>query len=87
MERYIVINFSNGYAGCREEKCIIFPEGITDDEINMYCSESLNEYADSYGWCCRGEGEDDYEEYLENCTFNWIEIKSEDIDVYKWNRY
>ena len=45
MKRYIIATRNNGYCGCDETECYIFPEGTTDKEIDKYIEEGM------YGYC------------------------------------
>ena len=46
--RYIVITLSNGYCGCDEEYCLMFPKEITDENITAYACELFNEYVENF---------------------------------------
>lgn len=90
--RYIVVEFSNGYAGCDSQEYLIFSDNTTDSEIDVYCSEMLYEYAETYSYVARGWGnnwtEEDEDLYYENCTFNWLEVDftRENINDTEWTR-
>ena len=71
--RYIIITLSNGYCGCDEEHCLIFPKGTSDGEISEYTEELLNDYSASYEYLAEYD-DDDIEMYYENCSFDWIEV-------------
>ena len=46
--RYVIITLSNGYYGCDEEHCLMFPKGTPDGEITEYAGELLNDSSSSY---------------------------------------
>ena len=46
--RYFIITLSNGYCGCDEEYCLMFPKETTDENITAYACELLNEYVENY---------------------------------------
>ena len=72
--RYIIITLSNGYYGCDEEHCLMFPKGTPDGEITEYAGELLNDYSSSYEYLAEYDDEEDSEMYYENCSFDWIEV-------------
>lgn len=71
--RYIIITLSNGYCGCDEEHCLMFPKGIPDDEISVYADELLNDYSASYEYLAE-DSDEDIEMFYEKCMFDWIEV-------------
>lgn len=71
--RYIIITLSNGYCGCDEEHCLMFPKGTPDGEISAYADELLNDYSASYEYLAE-DSDEDIEMFYENCTFDWIEV-------------
>lgn len=58
MKRYIIATRNNGYCGCDETECYIFPEGTTDKEIDKYIEEGMYDYAENYENSVRGYDED-----------------------------
>ena len=79
-EKKWTITFSNGYCGCDTEEEFIG----TYDEAVEFANEYLPDYAESYshaefGW--DGEYTDEeYEEYLENCSYEIEESEEEEDD-------
>ena len=74
--RYIIITLSNGYCGCDEEYCLMFPKEITDENITAYACELLNEYVEKYEWLVQC----DIPAFFENCTLDWVEVFEDDED-------
>lgn len=77
--RYIIVEYSNGYAGYDSQKYLCFTDTVKTQEINDYCSEELIEYAQLYEYIAISRSEekkisDKVKNYYENCTFNWYEI-------------
>ena len=77
--RYIVITLSNGYYGCDEEYCLMFPKETTDENITAYACELLNEYVGNYEYLAENDFED-MQAFFENCTLDWIEVFEGDDD-------
>lgn len=79
-EKKYIITFSNGYCGCDIEEEFTG----TYDEAVEFAKEYLPDYAESYvhaafGW--NGEyTEEEYEEYLEDCSFDIEEREDEEDD-------
>lgn len=71
--RYVIITLSNGYCGCDEEHCLIFPKYVSDSEISEYAEELLNDYSASYKYLAE-DSDEDIEMFYESCTFDWIEV-------------
>ena len=71
--RYIVITLSNGYCGCDEEHCLMFPKETPDSEISAYADELLNDYSASYEYLAE-DSDEDIEMFYKNCMFDWIEV-------------
>ena len=80
MEKEWVITFSNGFCGCDQEEVF---EG-TYEEAEGWASEYLPDYAESFAHCAFGwEGEyteEEYEDYLADCSFDIVEREEEDDD-------
>ena len=79
MKRYIIATRNNGYCGCDETECYIFPEGTTDKEIDKYIEEGMYDYAENY---VRGY-EDEAQEYYDNCCFDWRDASENEIEDYE----
>ena len=81
MKRYIIATRNNGYCGCDETECYIFPEGTTDKEIDEYIEEGMYDYAESYDedW----ENEDEAPEYYDDCCFDWCDASENEIEDYE----
>ena len=88
MKRYIIATRNNGYCGCDETECYIFPEGTTDKEIDKYIEEGMYDYAENYENSVRGydedwENEDEAQEYYDNCCFDWRDASENEIEDYE----
>lgn len=85
MKRYIIATRNNGYCGCDETECYIFPEGTTDREIDKYIEEGMYDYAENYEYLFEGdwESEDEAQEYYNNCYFDWHDASENDIEDYE----
>ena len=88
MKRYVIATRNNGFWGCDEIECYIFPEGTTDREIDKYIEEGMSDYAESYENSVRGcdedlENEDEAQEYCDNCCFDWYDASEEEIEGYE----
>lgn len=87
-ERYIIGTRSNGYCGCDVTEYLIFPENITDSEIDAYFVEGMYDYAQGYEYIAQGgwdedwESEEEEEMYYENCTYEWHEATEEEKEDY-----
>lgn len=88
MKRYIIATRNNGYCGCDETECYIFPEGTTDKEIDKYIEGGMYDYAENYENSVRGydedwENEDEAQEYYDNCCFDWRDASENEIEDYE----
>ena len=89
MKRYIIATRNNGYCGCDETECYIFPEGTTDKEIDKYIEEGMYDYAENYEYVAQGgwdedwENEDEAQEYYDNCYFDWHDASENEIEDYE----
>ena len=78
MEKKWKITFSNGYCGCDIEEEF---EGTYEEAVE-YANEYLHEYAEDYthiafGWD-EEYTEEEYDEYLENCSYDIEESEEEE---------
>ncbi len=83
--RYIKYHFENGYCGCDEDDVIAFNDDITNDQIDSYLYDDLQEYASGFENVAEGydyeegwESAEDEEFYYENCDYSWEEITKEE---------
>ena len=80
MEKNWTITFSNGYCGCDQEEEF---EGTYDKAVE-FANEYLHDYAENmshvaFGWD-EEYTEEEFEEYLENCSYDIKESEEEDND-------
>lgn len=77
-EKKWVITFSNGYCGCDVEEEFVG----TYDEAVEFANERLPEYAEDYTHIAFGWNEEyteeEYEDYLEDCSYDIEESEEED---------
>lgn len=85
MKRYIVATRNNGYCGCDDTECYIFPEGTTDKEIDNYIEAGMYDYAENYAYMFDKdwENEDEAQEYYNNCCFDWHDANEKDREDYE----
>ena len=78
MKNKWTITFSNGYCGCDIEEEF---EGTYEEAVD-FAIEHLPEYAEDYTHIAFGWNEEyteeEYEEYLENCSYDIEESEEED---------
>ena len=79
-EKKWIITFSNGYCGCDIEEEFMG----TYEEAVEFANEYLPEYAESYAYVAFGwqeeYTEEEYENYLEYCSYNIKESEEEEND-------
>ena len=79
-EKKWIITFSNGYYGCDIEEEFMG----TYEEAVEFANEYLPEYAESYAYVAFGwqeeYTEEEYENYLEYCSYNIKESEEEEND-------
>lgn len=80
MEKKWTITFSNGYCGCDIEQEI---EGTYEEAVD-FANEYLPEYAEDYahaafGWDAEYT-EEEYDDYLEDCSYDIEESEEEEDD-------
>lgn len=82
--KYVKAYFSNGYASCVTENIFEYPDTITEEEINIDLAVELDEYAENYAYCAFGwDGdytEEEYDDYLADCSIEWDFIDKDDIE-------
>lgn len=79
--RYIIVEYSNGDFRCDKQEYLAFQNNTTDEEIDQYCTEELNCYANTYRLMTNYNNhwiKEDDENYYSKCHFNWFEINPED---------
>lgn len=80
--RYIIVEYSNGYCGCDRQEYLAFQDYTTDEEIDQYCVEELNYYAETYKLVARNCDdhwtEEDDKNYYSGCSFDWFDINPKD---------
>lgn len=77
--KYVVCTYSCGYCGCDEEEAVIFPDDITEVEIDKYFLEGVAYYASDtesvIGSKEDYESEEEYdtaiEDFYADCTYEW----------------
>lgn len=82
--RYIIAEYSNGYANDDLQEYLCFPKTITDAEINNYCLQVIAKHMS----CFKPENEDIIN-YYKHCTFGWYEIDPKDdieFDENDWTK-
>lgn len=77
-EKKWIITFSNGYCGCDQEEEF---EGTYEEAVE-WANEYLPNYAEQYthiafGWS-EEYTEEEYDEYIENCTYEIEESREEE---------
>lgn len=87
--RYFKFTYNNGVHTGAEDEYVEFDDNVTEQELNDYGQESLNNYAEDYSYLVLGwdneyadEEEEDDEDaesyYYENCYYSFKEITKEE---------
>lgn len=85
MIKYYRIVASNGYCGCDREEYVEH-DSERDGSLDELAWSITMENAESFAYCAFGWGEvpsedsDEYQEYLENCTYSIDEVTKEEYD-------
>lgn len=74
----ILAHYSNGYVGCEGEDVFFFPNNISSTVINEELWQWACEKAESYAYvhfgCDTDIPDDEWDEYIDNVTFDYDEI-------------
>lgn len=81
--RYFRFMYDNGVHTGAEDEYVEFDDNVTEEELNDYGAEALNDYAETYdylvlGWDRDEEDEDERDAYYENCDFSYQEVTKEE---------
>ena len=76
--RYIKFSYGNGYCGCDDTSYEVFPDDVTDAEIQAYGDDIAFENAEQYQYRCIDENDEEaMEEYEDGIWCDWEEISEE----------
>ena len=84
--KYVKYTCSNGFCGCDEEFYEVFQDNATEEDINEYGYELLQNAYSFYEPDDRFidmEDDEAYEYYQQDCSFDWKEIS---IDEFNENK-
>lgn len=80
MAKYVKAFGGNGYCGCDWEDVFIYPDDVTEEEINEDVYSRAVDEGESYSYVHFGwdsdYSEEDYDEYMENyihCGWDWTD--------------
>lgn len=84
--RYFKFTYDNGVHTGAEDEYVEFDDNVTEQELDSYGQNGLNDYAESYSYLVLGwdneyvdeEDEDAESYYYENCDYSFEEITKEE---------
>ena len=89
MIKYYHITCSNGVCGCDYEDYVALDPEV--DDVEAYAWEMTLDNAENFAYCYFGWGEvpgqdsDEYQEYIENCSYYVEEVTKEEYDEFYQN--